>query len=114
MLQVDSPAENIVVVRLQGRLDATTAPQVRSELTTLPQRSGPNMVVDLSEVTFIDSSGLSALVSALKAVRLHEGALVLVGPNEQVRMALRLTMLDRVFRVFTNVEEALHALQEGT
>lgn len=112
MLEVEHPAPEVVLVRLQGRLDATVAPQVRRELSALPERHGPNMVVDLAQVSFIDSSGLSVLVSALKAVRLRGGALVLVGPNEQVRMALRLTMLDRVFRIFDAPEPAIAALQE--
>lgn len=100
------------LVRLVGRVDATTAAQIRERLSRLPTKTTPNMIIDLSEVSFMDSSGLSALVSALKAVRLQDGALVLVNPNDQVRMALQLTMLDRVFRIFPSVEEAAKALQE--
>jgi anti-sigma B factor antagonist len=63
--------------------------------------------VNLAETTFVDSSGLGALVSGLKSARQAGGDLRLVAPSEQVSMVLRLTNLDRVLQPRASVEEAL-------
>ena len=65
------------------------------------------LVCDLTEVGFLDSSGLSALVSGLKAARERGGFLKLAGLNEQVAKIFKLTMLDRVFELHPSVEAAL-------
>jgi anti-sigma B factor antagonist len=65
-------------------------------------------VVDLSGTAFIDSSGLGALIAALKKARQAGGDLRIVGPTEQVRTVLGLTNLDRVLRPFDRVEDATH------
>ena len=64
--------------------------------------------LDLIEVDFIDSSGLSALVSGLKALRERDGRMHLSQPQPQARTALRLTLLDRVFSIFPSLEQAVN------
>jgi anti-anti-sigma factor len=66
------------------------------------------IVIDLAQVDFIDSSGLSALVSGMKAVRKGGGSISLSRPRSQALTALRLTLLDRVFPIFPSIEEALN------
>ena len=87
------------VLALRGRIDAVTAPQLKSKLKDLVAEGQNQLVVDLTEVSFIDSSGLSTLVSGLRASRESGGTLKLVGLNEQTRTAFRLTQLDRVFEI---------------
>ena len=65
------------------------------------------LVIDLAEVPFLDSTGLGALTSSLKAARLLGGYLVLSRPREQAKAVLELAALDRVFKVYSTVEEAL-------
>jgi anti-sigma B factor antagonist len=85
---------------VQGRLDAVTAPQLKTRLKGLVAEGHRQLVVDLVDVSFIDSSGLSALVSGFKAAREVGGTLKLAGLNEQTRIAFQLSRLDRVFEFY--------------
>ena len=100
-----------VVIRPDGRLDADTSAEFKQEMQKLVQAGVRQMVADLQNVSFMDSSGLSALVSGLKALRQKDGMLHLTGVKPQVQTALRLTMLDRVFPTFATVAEALTAFK---
>ncbi|MDJ1172973.1 STAS domain-containing protein [Roseofilum capinflatum] len=97
----------IVVKQIQpsGILDSTKASQFREEVNTLVQSGADLILIDLKEVTFIDSSGLGALVAALKTVRSAGGKLFICSINEQVRMLFELTSMDRVFEVYNSREE---------
>jgi anti-sigma B factor antagonist len=95
------------VLAVEGRLNATTAPEARARIQELVGQGRAEIVVDLSQVGFLDSSGLSALVSGLKAARERGGTLKLAGLSEQVGRIFKLTMLDRVFELYPSVEAAL-------
>jgi len=92
-------------VQLSGILDSTKAPQFRADITKIVQAGADVVLIDLKEVTFVDSSGLGALVSALKNVRSSGGKLCICSINEQVRMLFELTSMDRVFYVFKSRED---------
>ena len=98
---------NTVVKQVQpsGILDSTKASQFREEISNLVTDGADIVLIDLKDVTFIDSSGLGALVSALKTVRSTGGKLCICSINEQVRMLFELTSMDRVFEVFANQDE---------
>ena len=106
-IEIEHPQPGWVIVKPQGRLDADTAQELKEQLHEIAQAAPDSVVVDMHAVDFIDSSGLSALVSGLKALRQHGGALHLSKPQTQALTALRLTLLDRVFPIFPSVEEAL-------
>jgi len=67
-------------------------------------------VIDLEGVSFVDSTGLGSVIAALKQIRNRQGELRLAAPNQQVRVVLELTTLDRVFPYYATVEEALTGL----
>lgn len=98
------------VVALHGRVDAACAPALRQLLRGLVDGGRPRLVVDFSDVRFIDSSGISVLVTALKAARGAGGDVVLLRPNETVRGLLEVTRLHRVFLVFEDEADAVAAL----
>ncbi len=106
-IELERPNSEQVIVRPQGRVDVESAPSLRENLKTIAETSPKLVVVDLKGVDFIDSSGLSALVSGLKALRQSGGSISLSRPHPQALTALRLTLLDRVFPIFPSVEEAL-------
>ncbi|MFC7722212.1 STAS domain-containing protein [Nonomuraea recticatena] len=104
-----------VVVALKGELDLHTQPlaedafaQVLTE--TAPHPSG--VIADLSELTFCDSTGLSALISARHRLAANGRPLVLAGVHDRVTQVLRLTGLDRVFGCYATVAEAASALDQ--
>jgi anti-sigma B factor antagonist len=96
----------VTVLGLEGRLTAAVAPQLRAEVSDLVAAERSSVVVDLAKVDFIDSSGLGALIGALKATRVAGGDLRIAAAGEQVRQVLRLTNLDRVLQVYPDAERA--------
>jgi anti-anti-sigma factor len=102
--QTDS---GVTVLAPSGRLDVVGAPALKEAVSEAMKNGLPRLVIDMEGVTFVDSSGLGSVVSALKQVRTSKGDLRLAAPNQQVRVVLELTTLDRVFPYFATVEEAL-------
>jgi anti-sigma B factor antagonist len=86
-------------VVLSGELDVLTARRVRETLIAISNSGEPRVVVDMSNVTFLDSTGLSALVGPLKRFRSMGGELVVRSPATSVRKVLELTGLTRVLTV---------------
>jgi len=101
-------AENgVTVIVPTGRLDVAGAPALREALSEITQDGPPRVVIDLEAVSFVDSTGLGSVIAALKQLRTTQGELRLAAPNQQVRVVLELTTLDRVFPYYASVEEAL-------
>ena len=94
-----------VVVRLAGELDLYNAPAVRTALLDAADGAPARLVVDLTDVRFIDSTALGVLVEARS--RLPDGAFALAAPALATRRALQVSGLDRHFAVLGTVEEAL-------
>ncbi len=109
-IEVEYPSILIAILRPAGRMDVETSPLVRQAILDLAEQGKNGVVVDLAQVDFMDSSGLSALVSGMKALRRVEGRLALANARPQVRTAMRLTMLDRVFPIANSVEQAVEIL----
>jgi anti-sigma B factor antagonist len=98
----------VTVLAPSGRLDVAGAPSLKDAVTEAVKNDGPpKVVIDLEGVSFVDSTGLGSVIAALKMVRSSKGDLRLAAPNQQVRVVLELTTLDRVFPYFATVEEAL-------
>jgi anti-sigma B factor antagonist len=94
-----SEGEGETVVRAAGELDVNTAPELREQLAHLASEGSPLIVVDLTDVSFIDSTALSVLVSALKRLRQADGNLELASPNPSVRRVFEITGLTRLFTI---------------
>lgn len=99
------------VVRLNGRVDALTAQSLKESLKRLVSNERNRFVIDLAEVSFVDSSGLSALISLFKLVREHSGTMALASPGTQIKVALAQTRLDQVFPIYADTAAALAALK---
>ena len=105
--QVDSGA---TVVAPTGRLDVAGAPALKDAISEVVKNGPPKIVIDMEGVSFVDSTGLGSVIAALKQIRGSQGELRLAAPNQQVRVVLELTTLDRVFPYYATVEEALAGL----
>lgn len=95
-----------IVLAIDGRLTAAVAPQLRTAVADLVDDGRSRITVDFTKVEFIDSSGLGALIGALKATRIAGGDLRIAAAGEQVRQVLRLTNLDRVLHIYPDAESA--------
>jgi anti-sigma B factor antagonist len=95
------------VVRCAGEIDMATAPGLRTRLSGLQIDGPPRLLIDLTEVTFIDSLGLGALIGAHKRARVLQGSFLVV-PGPAARRLLTATALDRVFDVHDTVESAIN------
>jgi anti-sigma B factor antagonist len=96
------------VVKLAGELDLYNAPRVRDALVEACADSPERVVVDLTEVEFIDSTALGVLIEA-RGKLANNRAFLLAGPALETRRALEISGLDRHFGVHTSVSEALVA-----
>ena len=105
--QVDNGAS---VVAPTGRLDVAGAPALKDAISEVVKNGPPRVVIDMEGVSFVDSTGLGSVIAALKQIRGSQGELRLAAPNQQVRVVLELTTLDRVFPYYATVEEALTGL----
>lgn len=87
------------ILRVRGELDALTAPELRPTLDQLAETPGRDVIVDLSDLRLIDSSGVGALVSLFKRVRANGGSVRFVGVAEQPLAIFKLLRLDLVFEI---------------
>jgi anti-sigma B factor antagonist len=92
-------AEGHHEVRLWGELDMSTAPQLREELQRLAVGEAPKVTVDLSGLAFVDSTGLSVLITGLKRFRQQGGDMVLRSPTPSTLRVLEITGLTEVFAI---------------
>lgn len=97
------------ILHLAGEVDVSTAPKLRDELGRAISEGSLDLIVDLSDVPFLDSTGLGVLVGRLKAVRLQGGDLVLAALQDRTLRNFHITGLDRVFRLYDSVDDALAA-----
>ena len=93
----------------EDKMDTLIAPKVKSELVTLYSTGTVNMIMDLSKVKYVDSSGLSALLLGNRSAKAPEtnGIFVLVGLNEHVAKLIHISKLDQVFEILPTVEEGI-------
>jgi anti-sigma B factor antagonist len=98
------------VVRLPRRVMMADAPSIRTDIRKMVERGRKNIVLDLSDVAFIDSSGLSVLISARDATQAVGGDVLLLNPTSIVRSLIELTRLQEVFEIFGSEEHAVQRL----
>ena len=101
------------VVNVVGEIDISTAPRLRELLIDLVGKGSCQLVVNLEEVGFLDSTGLGVLVGGLKRVRPHDGSLDLVCTQERILKIFRITGLTKVFGIYETVDQAI-AAKKGT
>lgn len=95
------------VVTLPAEVDVTNADQVREDLLAVLNRSAALLIADLSQTTFCDSAGVSALARALRRAEASQSEMRLVVGTSPVRRVLALTGLDRLLEIYPSVPEAL-------
>ena len=94
------------VVVATGEIDLYTAPALRDSLVRAGESSS-RVVIDLTDVTFLDSTGLGVMLGALGRARDTDRSVALVGPTDMVKRVLQITQLDQVFPTYARLDEAL-------
>jgi anti-sigma B factor antagonist len=101
---------NFEVIRPSGVLDLTQANQLRDQVNELMNAGASTIVINLEDVTFMDSSGLAALVIALKTIRAAGKQLYVCCLNAQVKMLFELTNMTKIFEIFETQDEVAQAV----
>src|SRR5262245_55730628 len=109
----EESAPGATVLSIHGEADLHSAPDLRDAIATAIEDGAQELVLDLSDTTFVDSMTLGVLLGAMKRVRARGGNLRLVVPGADVRRIFEITLLDRVFPLHQTREEALHAATAG-
>jgi anti-sigma B factor antagonist len=102
--------EHTHVVAPRGEVDAVTAPQLGRRLLGLADEGKTRVVVDLSHVTFMDSTGIGVLLNAVRQLAMRKGGMVLVCPTERILRPFQITGLMGHLRIFGSREQALGGL----
>lgn len=100
------------VLDVIGEIDVYTAPRFKEALGEIIDSGQNDLIVNLEQVTYMDSSGFGTLLSATKRLRPAGGAVNLVACNSAIDRMLRITRLNTIFGIYGTVDEAMKAVVE--
>jgi anti-sigma B factor antagonist len=103
-VSVDEGNARHINVSLSGEIDAYTAPKLKDSLVPASEITGTKMTVDLSEVSYMDSTGLGVFVGIFKTLRANDGDLQLVGLSDRLQRLFEITGLSEIMNINTEVE----------
>lgn len=99
-----------MICRIEGEIDISCSPDMKKVFDKLISQKTPKIVVELSRVTYVDSSGLATLVGILKNMRLYGGKMRLAGMSPKIKSLFEITKLDKLFEIMASEEEAITGL----
>jgi len=107
-IAIDKVGDIAVAEMPVDELDASNAPEFKRDIAPVLQ-TNTKLVLDLSRLRFVDSSGLGAMLSCLRQLSAKSGDLKLCGMSKQVRGLFELVRMHRIFDIYGTKEEAVHA-----
>ncbi len=108
MATIENPESNLLI--FSGEIDLSQSPAIREAFQNVAAAEPQVVFVDLSGVSYIDSSGLACLIEAMQKLKKHGGKLVLFGLRDTVRSIFEISRLDMVFSIYPDREAAEAAL----
>jgi len=105
----ETDRENIAILHLKGRLTVGEASSIRDKVNQALDSGRVNVIFDLSNVDYIDSTGLGSMVICYTTIKKHGGTLKLVNPNKRNIELLLLTKLHTIFEVFSDEQDAVNS-----
>ena len=105
-----NPREGVAVIALSGEADVYTSPRIKQEIVDLLNNGTHKLVVDLTGVEYLDSTGLGVLIGGLKRARERDGDLKLVCDNVRILRIFEITGLTKIFDIYRSESEALDKL----
>ncbi|WP_047446730.1 STAS domain-containing protein [Alistipes sp. ZOR0009] len=112
-VNIEKLPEYTLIKVLDSKLDTTIAPELKSELVVIAGNGEKNLVLDLSNCQYCDSSGLSAILVANRLSKNAEGIFVLTGLTEMVEQLVKLSQLDTVLNIATTPEDVQSFFQNS-
>ena len=109
MIITETSKGDIVILSLDGRLDALSAPEFRNKRSVIDPDT--MVIIDLEKVDLIDESGLEAIISAFRNKRDANGVTVLAGMNERLRRVFEITNVHKLVNIFDDVASATEYLK---
>jgi anti-sigma B factor antagonist len=106
-ISTERPEPNTAVIGLRGEVDLYTCPELKQELLRVIADGATFVVVDLSETTFIDSTGLGVLIRGVERLETEGGRLAVVCVDPNMTKVFEVTGLNRVFSIYRSRQEAL-------
>jgi anti-sigma B factor antagonist len=106
-ISTEEPEPNTTVIGLKGEVDLYTCPELKHELLRVIADGAILVVVDLTETTFIDSTGLGVLIRGVERLQTEGGRLAVVCTDPNMTKVFEVTGLNRIFPIFASREEAL-------
>ena len=97
------------VLPLDGEIDLHVSPEVAKSLKSMISNKPKQVVIDLTKVTYLDSSGLAVLIEGMQNVQEYGGKFLLAGVQEEVKHVFDIARLDQVFDIYPDVDTALTA-----
>ena len=107
---IDKKEQYVVFTPIEEKIDSLLAPKLKSELLTIHAEGYSNIVLDLSNVKYVDSSGLSALLVGDREFGRNGGIFIICGVQEHVMKLLKISMLDKKLNLVSSLEEAGEAI----
>jgi anti-sigma B factor antagonist len=107
---IDKQEKYSILALDEEKLDTLIAPKLKSEFVTIFQSGTNNLILDMSKVKYVDSSGLSAILVANRLAGDEDGFLVLAGVTPHVMKLITISKLDNVLNLFPTVVEAVEAI----
>ena len=107
-MQIDTRvSDGIAVVSVAGELDIQSSPELAAHLNAPEASAAAHLIVDLTGVSFLDSSGLGTLVAVNRAVTARGARMTLAGPRSNIDRILRISRMSEIIPVFNTVNEAI-------
>jgi len=107
---VDKKEQYVIFTPHEEKLDSTLSPILKSELLTVNAEGYKNLILDMTEVKYADSSGLSALLVGNREFGKDGGIFIIANPQDHVMKLIKISMLDKVFNIVDTLEEAAEAI----
>lgn len=101
--------EEIVILRVEGRVDVSTSPLLERAIDQLIQEKHLKLALDFSGITYLSSAGMRVLLAKTKKVQSEKGSFVLFSVSEEVEEILKIAGFDRILSVYPTEKEALHS-----
>ncbi|MCK5067838.1 MAG: STAS domain-containing protein [Bacteroidales bacterium] len=111
--KIDKFENHTLIKVLEEKLDTHIAPTLKSELVLVSGNGEKNIVLDLSNCRYCDSSGLSAILVANRLCKNASGTFVLTGLNDAVERLITISQLDTVLNISNSLDEAVSLIQEA-